>query len=298
MTKSYPLSFRFPILLLLLFSPPLAFGEEQGAWEEAETHFLLHEYDAAIPLYLQALDEVSDDAERIEIFKRLGICYTLEHDEKNASAVFREILKLDPAAAYDPLYASPEVITAFEVERMRWQREWEEAREGEPVEPDDGIPAMSAESEAASPDTPSIDSGIPSVSDLPTAGGGTSVSLGVRLLPFGIGHFAVGERRKGTFFLAGETLLFGTNIATYFARVSLRNGDGRYPEEDVGKAKALQTVQLATGVAALALLLWDVADGLSPPPLPSRSAAFFPRGVPVLSLGKDHVFLGWQTWRF
>ncbi|RME54670.1 MAG: tetratricopeptide repeat protein [Deltaproteobacteria bacterium] len=298
MTKSKPLSFRFPILLLLLLAPPLAFGEEQGAWEKAETHFLLHEYDAAIPLYLQALNEVSDDAERIEIFKRLGICYTLEHDKKNATAVFREILKRDPEAAYDPLYASPEVIVAFEVERARWQREREGTTEGEGAEAVEETPSIPSGIETGPPAAPSASVDLSSPSDLPPSGGGRSVPLGVRLLPFGIGHFAAGERGKGTFFLAGETLLFGTNIATYFARVSLRNGDGRYPEEDVGKAKALQTVQLATGVAAIVLVVWDVADGLSPPPLSSRRAAHFSRGVPVLSLGKDHIFLGWQTWRF
>lgn len=101
-------------------------------------------------------------------------------------------------------------------------------------------------------------------------------SLGLMFVPFGVAQFALDQEVKGTLFLTGEVVAFGTSAVALAMFESNKIsgpflGGGTF--RDVQKAQTLQTIHLVAGYTGLALIVGGVIDALiSRADLPAGSA--------------------------
>ncbi len=84
----------------------------------------------------------------------------------------------------------------------------------------------------------------------------------VALVPFGAGQFQNDQPVLGALFLGSELLAVSLSIGFYAGVEDLRQPDGRFAREDVSRAESLQTAQLVSGGAALALMVAGITHAL------------------------------------
>jgi hypothetical protein len=88
-------------------------------------------------------------------------------------------------------------------------------------------------------------------------------SYSIDVVPFGAGQFANDDDRKGTVFAIAEGATAATSFGTWLYLVD-RYGVQCYcvPSADASHVNALQHVEIATGVAFLALYAVGVVDAI------------------------------------
>jgi hypothetical protein len=90
-------------------------------------------------------------------------------------------------------------------------------------------------------------------------------SLGVTLVPFGVGQFAEGSPGKGAVFLGGELLAFGT-FAVSLSAFEAKKVDGSFlgggTFDDPAGARRLQTIYLVSFWSGVAIAAVGVADAV------------------------------------
>jgi len=78
-------------------------------------------------------------------------------------------------------------------------------------------------------------------------------------LPFGVGQFANGQRRKAWFFLGAESALLGTTLVTSGMYLA---GQGHWQRSDMTTIRALQWSSTAAFVSLIGVAAWGVIDAL------------------------------------
>lgn len=90
-------------------------------------------------------------------------------------------------------------------------------------------------------------------------------SLGVTLVPFGVGQFAEGSPGKGAVFLGGELVAFGT-FAVSLSAFEAKKVDGPFlgggTFDDPAGARRLQTIYLVSFWSGVAIAAIGVADAV------------------------------------
>ena len=162
-----------------------------------------------------------------------------------------EGLALNPDAKLDPLLYPPDFI-AF-VERVNVQHHERIARRATEHRRPVLLP--------------------PPVTAAPVLVESRPASRGWYLVPFGVGHFAHGQRSKGAVLAVGQGTTFAVSAVSLGVALSLRGSDGRYSAQDAPTARAFNVSYLVGAYAFAALYAYGVLDGMlsSPPPNPDNT---------------------------
>jgi hypothetical protein len=107
-----------------------------------------------------------------------------------------------------------------------------------------------------------------------------------RMWPFGIGHFLNHDYAAGAAFLATEVVLVGANVGISVLNATERRPNGGFPQ--IAIYPTMYWMQLATAIAAYALVAFDIIDALVLSPKrvkASVAAAPLPSGGAALSIG-------------
>jgi len=81
----------------------------------------------------------------------------------------------------------------------------------------------------------------------------------LNLVPFGVGQFQNGQRKKAVFFATSQFVTGALSIGIY-SYLTSRYPDGKVPDEEVATARRLQIAQITAGVTFLGLVGWGVVD--------------------------------------
>ncbi len=193
-------------------------------------------------------------AERAVARGYLAAAYHALGDAASARAQLLALARESPEARLAPALFGPDLVSLAEQARTDVAQE---PRPPEPIRPLrlPGSPLHSEpEPEPALPPPPLVSSD-----------GAERVSIGVALVPFGVGQFAQGEDAKGTLFLTGEVLALGTS-AVALAMFESNKTSGGFLQggtfRDPRRAQTLQTLHLVAGYTGLALMVGGVVDAL------------------------------------
>ena len=203
-------------------------------------------------------DELTGD-ERQQALEALGISHYVLGDMLDSRRSFSALLDLAPGYRPDPLYIPPEIV-AFVADIKRNRATNDEERRSPPVEPEPGVP----ERPHASQEPPA---GLMPAYEPPRP----ELSV-VDLLPFGAGQFRRGWSGRGTTLAAMQTVFLGANIGLYYYRhCSLKESCSAayYLEEDLSRARNLQTLQIVSGSLFIATATLGVLDALQLPLKPA-----------------------------
>lgn len=186
-----------PLALALLVVPALAFARDPTVGRGINL-YEYGDYDACIKTLDGALTAgVADKADRQAARLYLASAYDAQGDVPKARATVRALVAEDPLARADPALFPPRFVELFndvkEQERAKLA-----AQHGSQWQPQLGLTPQTRE----------------------------RASLGVTLVPFGVGQFANGSPGKGAFFLVSELAAFGTFAVTFSAFEAKRTDPG------------------------------------------------------------------------
>jgi hypothetical protein len=204
-----------------------------AALAEAQAHFAAGEYAEVAPLAEPITqDETLPRADRAEAWRLIGLSYFFLGRADDADRALVEFLKLEPDAHLDPSLVPPDGVAFFEGVRARHAGELRRYRPR---------PKRS--------------------------------SVVVALIP-PAGQFENGQKAKGWALGVTEGLLLATNVTTYFILKDMCNandgtcGDACDPSKEscaskdaTATARTLQTVNLASGVLLIGVVVYGSIDG-------------------------------------
>jgi len=240
-------------LLALLAAPAGA----QQAPSLARGWSLFHsgQLEAAQRAGQEALAAALRDEERRDANLLLGAVAWQRGDAWAAEERVIDALSFDPGYQPDPLHLSPELQQL--VRRVARDRGAEIARRSRSRRVPRSQPTSQASSRATSAPAPA-----PRTPPPPPRARPRETPAYLAPLPFGVGQFLNGQRRKGWALLVGETALVATAIGCVSGALALRDRRGRYPEDVIGTARALNGIYLGSAYSALALMIYGAIDGL------------------------------------
>jgi hypothetical protein len=286
------------IVVLLLFqaAPQTVSSPVADELRRGKISFDRGEYGRAIEILRPLLYpeiRLESEGQIVQAHRMLGVAELFQGDSDAAAQEFRKLLQLQPDYRFDPLLDPPQVIDLFngvlraheaEVENLEAkQREAARARQRDREE---------CEKLRAGPTV------------IEKRFGRNSFLL--NFVPFGVGQFQNGHRRKGWAFLAVQATLAAASVAaltTNFALYGFRpkrgcrldTGATPCPPQDIdhtdeNRSRWLMRTQVATGAAFFAAVAWGIVDALyyfqpETPLAPAPSAQAMvrvPRLVPVL----------------
>ncbi|HZL16812.1 MAG TPA: tetratricopeptide repeat protein [Polyangia bacterium] len=279
-------------------SPPHATPRE--AFDRGRTAFGRAEYRRAIEilhplLYPEVL--LDSEGEVVQAHRMLGVAYLYQNQSDEARREFHKLLELRPDYRFDPLLDPQQVVDAFNgvVKEEETEIASFEARRRQR---DQELLARRLREERLRPPVTTI----LRYEHHP---------YGLNFVPFGVGQFQSGQRRKGWLFLGVEAGLgavsigaFATNLALYGLHPHRKclvqepidsNGLSEtcppdkidHSQEDT--SSALLRVQLVTGALFFATAIWGVVDALRhyrrEVLLESGAAEAVPAAAPTFRLG-------------
>ena len=249
------------LLTALITLPSGQTGAEPPTLRQAWSLYHQGQVQAAREAAALRLTRAVSDVERRDAHLLLGALAWLRGDAWAAEDQIIDALSCDPGYRPDPLHLSPELQALVrrvardrgdEVKRRSLAR-----RSGRQTTAAASRPASGPTATATSPARPP-----PPPRTAPAAATTRSTPLYLAPLPFGVGQFLNGHRRKGLALLISETSLAVASIACLSAALALRDARGRYPEDVIGGARALNGIYLASAYSALALMIYGAVDGL------------------------------------
>jgi hypothetical protein len=248
---------------------PIAPTSPRDSFDRGRTAFERAEYKRAIEILTPVLypDMLLDsEGEQVQAHKMLGVAYLFENKPDEARREFKKLLELRPEFRFDPLLDSQRVVTFFDA----FLKE-EEAT----------IRRLKSLKDQRDRDKAARDARNAARLNLPpTIVRYERHSLGVALIPFGVGQFQNGENRKGWWFLGAESALvaislgaFITNFALYGVSSDLPCNDPNNPigvecppraidHSPEATSRWLTRVQVGSGVAFWAVAIWGVIDAV------------------------------------
>ena len=220
-------------------------------FQRGRNAFRYGDYDQAVSLLggLLSPKVLLDSSEDVhEALELLGIAGHMRGDTDTARSAFVRLLTLEPDARLDPLVAPPQVVDFFDalrsdlaakLERYRLQQELE--RRTRELRAREAAPRRLVVEEVT------VD----------------RRHYWVNFVPLGAGQFQLDRKGWGIFFLGGQSLALGTNLAASALVETSRNPDGTHPPEDFRRARDLyQPLQLASLIAFGVLAGWGIVDAL------------------------------------
>jgi hypothetical protein len=279
--RNYHEMSMFKILAVFILLSAGAPRDPSESLQEARNLFLYQDCERAVPL-LEALlypqVRLIQPEQEQQAREYLGACRWWRQDLQGADAEFTALLLKKPAAALDPFYYPPEMVSHFGALRARLQAQGVlPGREPPPPQPTPPKPEVKVVEK------------VRVVRERP---------LYPVFLPFGVGQFANDQPVKGALFATGEVLALAANLTSYLVIESLRGPDGYFSPQRFQEARALRVVLYASAGTLGALYLGGVVDAwlnhrgdsvqeVAPAPAapgPEARAAPRPRWTPV-SLG-------------
>jgi len=243
-----------------LLGAVLASGEARAqpsdieAFADAKASFLASNWQEAVdkfaPLVEGGARTLTDPVILQEARKYYGACLVLVGRAGDATAVFETLLETDPDAQLSESAFPQQVLEVFR--GVRGEMEAELRRQREII--------RLAEEQGRLREEARIRQEIVSKAVL------FERSVNIRpiwqgLLPFGIAQFQNDQNGKGVLFLVSETLMLGTNIASFWLSQPLPNADA------IGVNRTLAEVLFYTNITSLAvfgvLLAVGGWDGIS-----------------------------------
>ena len=195
----------------------------------------------------------------------LGVSYLFEKDQASATHEFRKLLQLVPDYRFDPLLDPPEVVDFFN-----------SVLKGYEAELGDLEARRKAMEQARQRDKEECDKVRAGPTVIEKRVGRNSFTL--NFIPFGVGQFQNGHRKKGWAFLLSESVLgavsigaFATNLAVFGFRpqrpCSYDPGSAACPanaidHRDENRSRFLTKVQIASGAMFFAAAIWGVIDSI------------------------------------
>jgi hypothetical protein len=181
----------------------------------------------------------TDDVDRLESFRLLGLSHHFLLQPEQAEAAFVSMLKLSPDAVLDPFYVPPDAVAFFDAVRQRHAGEL--------------APIKARLASRPSPPAATETAPAPCV---PAAAPRQPVerhSRLVTLLPLGAGQLQNGRTLLGGTFLAAQLAAAATSVAAYWNVEAARGPDGRFASGVFDSARQASEVRLWSGAAFYAL---------------------------------------------
>ncbi len=232
------------LALLVGAATPLG-ATPQEKLSDARQKFLEGDWESTIAIVAPLLYPVRALASADELTEAhimLGVSYFETKDEAAAEREFEEALRIDPDIELNPDLYSAEVVSFFNElkkklgddiarakERARRAAEW--ARYQRLIESSKQV----------------------TVEQRP---------LWVNFVPFGVGQFQNGHRKKGFAFLGTELVLGGTSLAMFAVQWSRYGIPLEIPADELDFAARLQQIQIITGVGFFIVYAVGVGDAL------------------------------------
>jgi hypothetical protein len=91
-------------------------------------------------------------------------------------------------------------------------------------------------------------------------------------VPLGVPQFKADHRKKGWWFALAEGATGAASLGAWLYLSQRYGFPGTVPAEEEDRARALQRIEIGTGVAFLALYAWGVIDALATAPPPCARA--------------------------
>ncbi len=224
-------------------SPAAASETAAQKLARARDAFREAKYEQAIPLlnFLLYPDaRLSSRSELVEAHILLGVSYFETKDKVAAAREFEQALSFDAELTLDPLLFSDGAIQLFDAKKRLAKQKAKDDQKRLRL-------AMERQAYARA------------LSNLYVI---EKRKYYVNFIPFGAGQFQNGHRKKGAAFFVSQSLLAGTSVLMYGLQVTKYGYTGPVPAEDVGFVNKLQTIQIATGGLAIALMAWGIVDAL------------------------------------
>jgi len=258
------------IVAFLLFqaAPQAAPSPAVDEVQRGKNAFDRGEYARAIEILRPLLHpeiRLESEGQIVQAYRMLGVAELFQGDSDVAAQEFRKLLQVRPSYRFDPLLDPPQVVDLFnsvlrthesEVAALESkQREAARARQRDREQ---------CEKLRAGPTVVEKHFG--------------RNSLGVSLVPFGVGQFQNGHRRKGWAFLVVQATLAAASVAALSTNFALYGTHptrkchydsgaipcppGAIDHTDENRSRWLMRTQVASGAAFFAAVAWGIADAL------------------------------------
>lgn len=224
------------VAVLTFPSPGIAEEYEYGMFMRAKNAFDAGAYEEATSRFNELLKSgIKNPATLLECHKFMGVSYMFLADKDQAEQHFAELLIIAPEYVLDPMLFPMEVIDFFtgvkENNRKRL-RALAQAR------------ATAEAKRKAAEEVQRLAEIEKLKRNIYIEKTQKNNSLLVALMPFGAGQFQNGHTAKGALFLAGELLLSGAAISTYFLHERLRDRANR-PFQSTSKREETERIETA-----------------------------------------------------
>jgi hypothetical protein len=227
----------------LLLATSVAFATPRDDLKAANKAFREGQYGDARDKYNALLYpdiQLADSNDLVEAYVNLGVCRLETGDDPGAKREFEKALQIDPNRQLDPLViTNKKAIALFDDTkadiRVRAEREANAQRE--------------AKERQRIRDIKRSMIGVQ---------GNQKLLIGI---PFGVGQFQNGDRRKGAFFLGAGLVTFTTSVGI-FAYLTNKYGikSDKVPLDEGPRVRRLQQIEIGTGIAFWGLWVWGAID--------------------------------------
>lgn len=261
------------LMLRLLFGAAPAFADS-AAYQTALELFDSSYFDKAAVSFERALAEPLTPAQQRRARLLLAECYFFDHHEAQARTQLRALLQLAPKQVLTSEDAPPAFVALFDdvkgaskvAEPKPEAKVVSEPRRVPPRRPSapaEDLPLRPSDPATASAPAGAVTAPTPDTTtrlDVTASGLPGTRPWFVRMWPLGIGHFLNGDTAGGVGFLSSELVLIGANVGITVFNFGQRDAQGGFPHNSA--YPTLYWVELGIGVAAYALVAFDVLDAL------------------------------------
>jgi len=227
-------------VVLVLIDGRAAAADPSKEFVEARTAFRSGEYQQAAILFASLLypnNKLDNQQERVDAHLMLAVAKYEIGQHQSADEEFKEAVELDPQLRISTYGFSEKATEYFE----RRKRDYDEkAREIE----EKFRKARELEQQRKAVNRIRIKE---------------NRNYFLNLVPFGVGQFQNGERKKAVFFATTQFVTGALSIGLY-SYLTSRYPDGQVPNDEVDNARRLQIFQIGAGVTFLGLVGWGVVD--------------------------------------
>ncbi len=244
------------LLLVLLLVASAAHANPglnpQASLDDARVAYGRGEYGVAVktirPLLYPSI-ELQNEESVVEAHKLLALSYFFLKKENEAEQEVVSLLVLRPTFELDPMIDSPVAVSFFKGVRERQEDRLHAIRERQRAEEERARREADRKREEARKlaERVYVEKRVAKNSRL------------VALVPFGVGQFQNGQRKKGIAFAAVEGVLGALSLSCWIATQTRFTGH-LVPAGDVPLANSLQIVQLSAGAAFWAAVAWGIID--------------------------------------
>jgi tetratricopeptide (TPR) repeat protein len=225
----------------------LSLADGQSGLKNARNAYAFGDYPAVIASLTPIIEPdilLPNAEDQAAAYEMLGLAHFFLEELAQSRLFFERLIRLRPGHVLDPVRIPPPAITQFDLIKSELEPELERTQAALRAQ-------QAAEAERRRrANLVRIERDVRVNSRL------------VASLPFGAGQFQNGDQLLGGLLLGSQLLTAVASAACYIGVERLRGVDGKFRPDDAERAQSLQTVQIATGTTALALMLAGAAHAL------------------------------------